>query len=439
MSSRPRMKSLPPADWFLSLRYLRPKRTFVSVITLLSILGPVLGVALLVIVTSVMSGFDHDIRDKILGMQAHLQVFPPTSYLSDQKPVIQDPTPVLEALTRNQAFGSPLIEGPVLLQVRDKISAKYLKGILPDKERLVTSLGQKENLRGRFDIREGEALIGDEMAAELGLRLGDRFLVHSPSKLTRSVEWGKDGQVKVNKSDEVYLPEELTVVGIFSMGVYEYNSSILFVHLDQAANLFGMEWGSATSIQVRAPDPFKMAPLVSELRRLFPAYRFMTWEEANEVLFGALRVEKNLMFFLLFFIVIVASFGIAGTLITVVVQKTREIGIMKAVGMTNGMIARIFLYQGAIIGVVGSTVGTLLGAVVIQNRNTIAALLGKIMGVEVFPAKLYHLTKIPGFLVPSDMVLIVGMSMLICIAAAVIPALYAAALSPADALREDNG
>lgn len=430
------MKLTPPADIFLALRYLRPKRTFVSVITLLSVLGPILGVALLIIVTAVMSGFDRDIRDRILSMQANLQVLPPFDLRRGTAGVLEKPAPILEAVARAGADGAPVIEGPVFVQSREQVSAKYLKGIRPECERNVSGLAA--TVRGRFEIREGEALVGEDFAREFGLEIGSKVLIHSPTKLSRNIQWKPDGQVKVIRDDQVYLPEEVTVAGIFNMGVYEYDSSLIFLHIDQAADLFGLPMDSATSVQVKVPDPFHMDPIVAQLRNQYPGLRFMTWQEANRQMFGALKVEKNLMFFLLFFIVLVSAFGIAGTLITVVVQKTREVGILKAVGMSGGGIFRIFMLQGSLIGLLGTVLGTGAGLLIVHYRNGIAWLLGKIMGVEVFPKELYHLTQIPAHLTGSDLVIIIGGSVLLCIAGAVIPALFAGALSPAQALREEN-
>ena len=424
------------ADLFLALRYLRPKRTFISVITLLSVLGPVLGVALLVIVTAVMSGFDRDIRDRILGMQAHLQVLPPPFTSSGRDAPIEDPGPVLAELERLGAHGSPLIEGAVLFQMRQDVSAKYVKGVIPETEKRVTDISR--NVRGRFDLREGEALVGEEMAFEVGIELGDRVLIHAPTKLTRGIRWNDDGSVVAREIDEVYLPEEATVVGIFSLGLYEYDSSIIFVHADQAAELFGQDWGSATSVHARVPDPFDMEGIRTGLQSAFPQYRVVTWQEANERLFGALRVEKNLMFFLLFFIVLVAAFGISGTLITVVVQKTREIGVLKAVGMSSAMVSRVFVLQGTAIGLFGTSLGTGLGLIVVRYRNQVAAVLAGVMGVEIFPKELYHLSQIPALVLKSDVIIIVGSALVICVCGSLIPALYASLLSPAVALQEEN-
>ncbi len=429
---------LPPADLFLALRYLKPKRTFVSVITLLSILGPVIGVAVLVIVTAVMSGFDRNIRERILGIQAHLQVFPPANF-SRETAFIEDPAPLLKHIAANGMHGAPLIEGPILVQHRDKIIAKFGKGIDPQLERNVTAVAAcMLPGKGRFEITSGQALIGSGLANELGVGIGDKILIHSPARLTKNIEWDKNGKVNIKKTDETYLPEEITIAGIFEIGVYEFDSGIVYLAQDQAADIFGLPWGSATSIQVRVPDPFDMAANVKNLQVQFPYHRFMTWQQANAQLFGALQSEKTLMLFVLFFIVLVSAFGIAGTLITAVVQKTKEIGILKAVGIPWTSIFRIFMYQGTVIGFVGTALGTGAGLLIVHYRDGVSWCLERILGRPVFPPELYHLTRIPAHLLWSDVAVIVGGSLLLCVAAAIIPALFAAALSPAEALREEN-
>ncbi len=427
---------LPPADILLALRYLKPKRTFVSVITLLSIVGPVLGVAVLVVVTAVMSGFDRDIRDRILGIQAHLQVFP----LRDgnrETPFIRDPGAVIKAAAEAGFRAAPLIEGPILIQHRDRIIPKFVKGIDPRLEPGVSDVAQKIK-EGTFAIEGKQAVIGLRIARELGVRLGDKLLIHSPARLTKNIVWGEDGQVTVKKTDEAYLPEEVTVAGIFEIGVFQLDSEIVYVTQDEAADIFALPWGSATSVHARAPDPLRMDDAVSRLRLKLPDVSFTTWQEANSQLFGVLSSEKSLMLFVLFFIVLVSAFGIAGTLITTVVQKTKEIGILKAVGVPWTAVFRIFLYQGAVIGLVGTTIGTAAGLLIVHYRDNVSDLLGKILGRPVFPPELYYLSRIPAHLLWSDVAIIVGGSFLLCLAAAVIPALFAAALSPADALREEN-
>ena len=420
-----------PADIFLSFRYLRPKRTFVSVITLLSILGPVLGVTVLIVVTAVMAGFDKDIRQGIMDMQAHVQLYPMYGK------VLEDPKGMVEKLSKLDVKASPLIEGAVLVQVRDNINPKVLKGIDPETERNVSEV-HKCIKAGRYELKEGEALVGDMFARQLGMWLGDVFLLHSPSRLTQNVKWKDDGTVDVSAPDEIYLPEQVKIVGIYSMGVSDFDENIIFVHIDQAADLYGFDWDTATSIQGKVPHPLDMADISKSIEKAFPDYICETWQQRNQLLFGTLRVEKNLMTFLMAFIVLVASFSISATLITVVVQKTREIGVMKAVGMSRWMIARVFLFQGTIIGVLGTAIGTLLGTLIVVTREKIADFLSWIMGHDVFPAELYHLRRIPALITASDMTFIVSLALVICVMASIIPAIYASFKEPAQALQEDN-
>lgn len=425
------MKIRLPADCFLALRYLRPKRTFVSVITLLSIMGPVLGVAVLLIVSSVMAGFDNDIRKGIMDLQAHIQIFPVF------EPVIEEPDVMLKQLATLNVVASPLIEGSALVQVRQEITPKVVRGIDPKTEPGVSNVS-RSILRGRYELKEGEALVGDRMAAQLGMDLGSVLLIHSPARLTQNVKWKDDGTVDVSQPDEIYLPEQARIVGIYSMGVADFDDNIIFLHLDQAADLYGYDWGSATSLQCKVPDPLNITDIKTKIENLYPRMDVVTWQERNQLLFGTLRVEKNLMTFLMAFIVLVASFSIAATLITVVVQKTREIGVMKAVGMGRTMIARVFLFQGAIIGIIGTALGTGLGLLVLFFRDRIADFLSYVMGHDVFPAELYHLRRIPAVTTWQDLSFIICLSLAICVFASIIPAIYASSLAPAKSLQEDN-
>ena len=423
---------LLPADLFLAFRYLRPKRTFVSVITLLSILGPTLGVAVLIIVTGVMSGFDRDIRQTILDVQAHIQLYP--KYGS----VIEKPEDIVSFVNDElNCKAAPLIDGDGLVQVHHTIAPKWIRGIDPEQEKSVSTL-HNSILDGRYGIKEGECLVGDTLALNLNLQVGSTLLIHSPAKLTKNIKWKDDGSVEITEPDEVYMPEQVKVAGIYSMGLSDYDDNVIFLHIDQAAELYGYEWGSATCVQCKTPDPMNMGFAVEALRKRFFQMSVVTWQERNKMLFGTLRVEKNLMTFLMAFIVLVASFSIATTLITVVVQKTREVGVMKAIGFSRWMIARVFLFQGTIIGVIGTALGTTFGLLVIHYRDAIADFLSYIMGHDVFPAELYHLRRLPAYLSCGDLTFIITLSLCICIFSAIVPSLYASSLAPAKALQEEN-
>ena len=429
-------KMILPVDLFLASRYLRPKRTFVSVITLLSILGPALGVAVLIVVTSLMSGFDRDIRQRILDTQAHIQVKPLFARNHQNIAAIENTERILNKMQELSIAGAPLIEGPVLLQYQDSMQIQYMRGILPELEQEVTNV--RQHVTGKFNLAEGEVILGARLARNLGVAQGDKLLIHSPYKLTRNIEWNEEGQVEIQEPDEVYLPEEVTVAGIFRMGVYEFDSSIIYMHIDQAAALAGLEWGSATSIHARTDDPFHLQAEAAALRKAFPNFEVVTWQEANSVLFGALENEKTMMLFILFVIVIVAAFCISATLITVVTHKTREIAVMKATGIGALTVARVFMLQGAVIGLLGTVLGAILGITLVHYRTQVADLIAKLLGREIFPPQLYHLEKIPGMLKLGDISLIMFVAFLICISASLLPSLYASALSPVQGLQDEN-
>lgn len=425
-----------PIDLLLALRYLRPKRTFISIISLLSVLGPLLGVAILIIVTSIMAGFDHDIRRGIMDMQAHITFYP--THVSGRFAEPDDLIQQLEkAMPELGLKAAPVIEGTVLLQVKDQVYPKMIRGIIPHQESRITRIQQNFSRKG-VELQPGQAAIGNTLAWNLGLAVGDQFIIHSPARLTGNVKWLPNGQVEVAQSSEIYMPAQCKVATYYTMGLNDFDANIVVVHMDQAAEMFGYDWGEATSIQAVVDKPMSIHTAVDELRRKFPQCQIVTWQEKNQLLFNTLQSEKNLMTFLMAFIVLVASFTISATLITVVVQKTREIGIMKAVGVPSSTIARIFLLQGTIIGTIGTILGTITGLTVIYFRDQIANLLSMIMGVDVFPAELYHLTSIPALTTGSDLTRILLMSMTICIVAALVPALYASAFSPAQSLRSGD-
>ena len=234
---------------------------------------------------------------------------------------------------------------------------------------------------------------------------------------------------------KVYLPSEFKVVGIFSFGKYDFDKNVLFINLDDADELFGMPWGSATAVYVRTNNPFDLTNELASLRESFPDMHVLSWQQMNRKFLGVLEVEKNMQFFLLIFIVLVAAFSIANTLITVVVQKTREIGLLKALGAGDGTVLRIFLCQGFLVGAVGTGFGILLGILIIYYRNNILRLLRLITGQEVFPKQFYLFSELPATINPYDLIWIAVISISLCTLGGLIPAWRAARLDPAKALR----
>jgi len=400
---------------FLGLRYLKPKRTFVSVITLISLAGVTIGVWVLIVVIAVMSGFDRELREKLMGMHAHVTVMGGLIEHSDRLLATVLATPHVKAAT-------PFITGPVLIEFEHRVTTPYLKGIDPKREVTVSKLGTyiKE---GSLDLDGDKVVIGRELASQLGIFLGDKITVYSPRNFEK-------------KGEEVYLPMELTVTGIFDSGMYEYDYGLIFASLETAQDLYDL--GNAVEgIEIATDDPIVGAREVADaLNKKLPApLRAQTWAQMNRRLLGAIQVEKSVMFFILTFIIIVAAFGIMSTLITVTVQKTREIGVMKALGAASGKILRIFLLQGFIVGVFGVVIGLGLGLLTVEYINPINHFLSRVVGIDLFPHDIYNFTSIPAFLTVRDLLTIGLSALVICTLAGLLPALRAARLEPVEALR----
>lgn len=416
-------------ELFLAGRYLKPKRNAVSLITLSSVLGVTLGVAVLMVVLAVMTGFTDLMKQKLVETQAHFQVRDPW------RRVIRDPSAIVETVRSAGGDAAAVIQSPVLVQRGRELDMQLLL-FGTGAEELRKHLQFDTALRrGMLSLEKNEAIISTHMAARWGVKVGDKILLHSPKRLTSLVRFKPDGGMEINPDSSAYLPSEFTVTGIYSIGKYDFDRSVLFVGIDDAAELLDLPWGSATSVFGWGPDPFEQKELIKTLREKLGSYRVSTWEDENKQLLSVLAVEKRMMFFLLIFIVLVAAFSITNTLVTSVYQKTREIGLLKALGAGDGAVTRIFVLQGFLIGVIGSGVGTLLGWLVIHFRNDIMHFVSRVTGTELFPKELYYFDELPAHIVPGDVGFIIAASVILCTLGALLPALRAALLDPAKALR----
>jgi lipoprotein-releasing system permease protein len=404
-----------PFSLFLALKYLKPKRTFLSVVTVLSVLGVLLGVAVLIIVLSVMTGFDEMWRDKILDFNAHITVSVPGGLGEDEDNLCE----TIESVP-GVVGAAPFLQSIVFIQKPNgQVETPMIRGIDPAREGRVSRIPQSL-VAGEFSVAEGSVVIGRDLADQLGVGIGDVLTAYSPATFM--------------SADEIRLPSEMKVAGIFEIGMWEFDMGYVVASLWDARDFCG--GAGLEAIQVMTQNPYAAESVASELRsRLGPSVRVSTWMEQNHQLFAALRVEKNMMFFLLIFITIVAAFGITNTLITVTVQKTREIGLLRSLGFSSGAIMRVFFWQGWIEGVLGTTLGIATGLVVLKYRNDLLHLLNDRFGMQLLPEELYHLAELPSHTMPGDVVLVAVSVLVICTLAAVVPAWQAARLDPVGALR----
>ena len=418
-----------PFELFLALRYLRPKRTFVSVITLISILGVALGVAVLIIVISVMSGFDHDLRDKILGFNAHLTVSQSgttmKNYAAVEKIILQN---------KNVRGVSPFVFGPVLVETAGDTNhtslqdAPMLRGIDPETEGKISNL-PKDLVEGKFDLSGRGLIVGVDFANNLRLSVGDHLSIYSAREI-KKMKAAHD-----QKQDEAILPDDYEVRGIFDAGYYEYNARVVVTSLDNAQDLYDLD-DSVHGLFVMLNDPYQAGAVKGQLQNALAGnYYVSTWMEQNSGILNALIVEKNVMFYLLFFIVLVAALCILSAQITFVIQKTREIGMLKALGATKLQISGIFLAQSAVIGIIGVASGFGLGMLALAYRNEFLHFMNRLTGFELFPASVYGFGELPAVIAPRDVAIICISSFVICILGGVLPAIRAGRLKPVEALR----
>ncbi|MBJ7258363.1 MAG: FtsX-like permease family protein, partial [Chthoniobacterales bacterium] len=335
---------------------------------------------------------------------------------------------------------APFVQGPVLAEFMGRRLAPKIRAISAEAETRVTTL-RDFMVAGELKLDGNETVIGSVLASILGCGVGDTITVYSPGNLEQIVDQinqlEKKGDNKKTAEDlrGLILPLELTVTGIFESGRYLYDSEFMLVPLHIGQEIYGLGDG-VHGITVRTVHPYRAASVRESLyNALGRETRISTWMDLNRDLFEAIHMERNVMFFILLFIVIVAAFGIMNTLITVTVQKTREIGILKALGARTGQIVGVFVGQGIVVGIFGTIIGLGTGIWLVQYRNQVSQWLSGVMGVEIFPKSIYQFSEIPAEIVPSDVAIICTSAFFICTVAAVIPAWFAARMDPVSALR----
>jgi lipoprotein-releasing system permease protein len=411
-------------EWFIGLRYLKAKRkqTFISIITIISIVGVAVGVMTLIVVLAVMNGFEKNLKEKFLGTQAHLHLIKATQEGIDHyEEVIKEVEEV-----KGVVSAAPFIFNQVMLSSESNVFGVVLNGIDPDRVGKVTDLARNMKA-GRLQDLKGESdspgiILGVELAKHLGVTLNDAIQVISP--LGTITPMGMMPKMK-----------RFRVVGIFYSGMYEFDNTLAYISIESAQKFFGMG-ARVTDIEIKTNNIYKVKEIGKEIRQKL-GFPFWTkdWMEMNRNLFSAMKLEKIAMFIILVLIVLVAALNIISTLIMVVMEKSKDIAILKSMGTPSKGILRIFIIEGGIIGVVGTALGTILGLGMAFNLDKIVAFLENRFGFKIFSPDIYYIEKFPSQVNPMDVGLIIMTAILISLLATLYPSWRASRLDPAEALR----
>ncbi|HUA56075.1 MAG TPA: lipoprotein-releasing ABC transporter permease subunit [Candidatus Sulfotelmatobacter sp.] len=404
----------------VAMRYLRARRQegFISVIAGFSLLGIALGVATLIIVMSVMNGFRAELLGRILGLNAHIAIYGRAS----------GPIPDYDALVnrlrglRDVVTAAPLVEGQVLATANGVASFAQIKGMrVPDLQ--ARTLLSSNIKRGSLDaFTDDSVLIGTRMAARMGLAVGDFITLINPQGTATAV--GTIPRVKAYR-----------VIGLFEVGMYEYDNSYVYMPYETAQVFFRVPNG-ANAIEVMLDNPDRAGQLAFVIAGLVgPDLRVVDWQQAYASYFGAVQVERNVMFLILTLIILVAAFNIISSMIMLVKDKGRDIAILRTMGATRAMVLRIFFMSGASIGVIGTILGLILGVVFTLNIETIRQWLQSLSGATIFPAEIYFLSHLPAQLDWTEVTQVVVMALALSVLATIYPSWRAARLDPVEALR----
>jgi lipoprotein-releasing system permease protein len=420
MSEPTGTRPFAPFEWMRSLRYLRARRQegFISVIAGFSFLGIMLGVATLIIVMAVMNGFRKELLDKILGLNGHLLVQPLESPLTDFQAVAERISKV-----EGIRLAVPIVEGQALASSPFNAAGVLVRGIRSADLAGLTSIAKnvKQGTLEGFDQGQG-VVIGRRLADQLTLRAGDSVTLVSPRGAVTPM--GTTPRIKVYK-----------VAAVFEIGMSEYDAAFVFMPLTEAQAYFNRS-GDVTAIEVYTNAPDRIAvfrQLVSEAAQR-PIF-MIDWRQRNATFFNALQVERNVMFLILTLIVLVAAFNIASSLIMLVKDKGRDIGILRTMGATQGAIMRVFLITGAAIGIIGALVGFLVGLLVCLNIESIRQSMSWLTNTEIFSPELYFLSRLPAELDVGETTAVVVMALALSLLATLYPSWRAARLDPVEALR----
>lgn len=413
-----------PFEFLIGLRYTRSGRRtgrkdrFVSFISATSVVSIALGVMALIIVLSVMNGFQTQVRDRMLSVIPHIQISSGTGPVSDWRSL------AAVAEKNSEVRGAaPFVEGQGLISTGDRVIGTMVEGVDPKEEVKASEVASTMPAGTLDSLTPGSfhAVIGSVLAARLGVAPGDKIALVVPQGTTTPA--GMIPRVRT-----------LTVSGIFTAGHFEYDSTMLFMNIEDAAALF--RTGGPMGVRVRVAD-MQEAPAVAEslMKSLPPGYFARDWTVENKTWFAAVQVEKRMMSIILFLIVLVGAFGLVSTLVMTVTEKQSDIAIVRTLGASPGSIMKIFMIQGAVIGVIGVASGVAIGLLIACNLGSIVSAIEAVFHVEFLSQSIYLISGMPSEPRASDIIPIAVFSLFLSLAATVYPSWRASRIRPAEALR----
>lgn len=408
-------------EWFIGLRYTRSRQRtrFISVISLISIVGIALGMTVLITVLSVFNGFQREVRTRMLSAVAHIQVSGITDTLPDWRKIAAaaQQHPEVKAT-------APYVLSQGLLTSGGNVRGAFLRGIVPELEDTVDDLGRNMRQGQLSALKPGEygIVLGEALARQLGVGPGDVIVLVAP-------------QGQVTPAGVIPRLRQFTVVGTFNVGHFEIDSTLALVHMEDAQRLYRLG-DSVSGVRLKLDDLFRAQTVARELARLLPPSVSVTdWTRMNATYFRAVDLEKRMMSLLLFFIIAIAAFNLVSSLFMVVKEKNSDIAILRTLGASPGGVMRVFIIQGTIIGVVGVFFGIVFGIIGALNVDVIVRFVEQVFGFKFLPQDVYQITDLPSELRQTDVVVTALVSFALSALATIYPSWRASKVNPAEALR----
>ena len=413
--------TLQPYELFIGLRYTRAKRRnhFISFISLISMLGMALGVMALIVVLSVMNGFQKEIRARMLGASPHMEVVADGGRLHEWQSVLG------KVAQHPQVYAAaPYVSGQGMLSFGQSVQGVMVRGIDPALETAITELSGKMKIGALSDLRGGEftIVLGSDLARTLGVRLNDKVMLIAP-------------QGQITPAGMMPRLKQFRVAGIFEIGMAPYDNSLALIHLNDAQKLFQLgDAVTGVSAKMREID---LAPQVArELQRQLPPELYANdWTHQNSNYFRAVQMEKKMMFIILSLIVAVAAFNIVSTLVMAVTDKQADIAILRTLGASPRSVMKIFIVQGVVIGLIGTLLGSIGGIVLALNLDVVVPFIERLVGVQFLAKDVYYISELPSDLRYNEVALVTGISFVISLLATLYPSYRASKTQPAEALR----